>query len=247
MSTYVSPWKLDGPSDEGRDVYRRPLGSTELGFYWDHVYNGTATTVQHLHVEVVEGREELLSKQGVERAWIHVKKHYPLLGAQLDEHPDSMGVDFVVREEYLGTVHGDVHFMDIESIDEVQALIEQLMNGPNPLTNDHIAVLYVLRPKAAHRQLHLLAVLAHIITDGMAAPTLSRTLCQELSAPSNEPTPALRDKLSVVPALEDLYPSNFMSAARRRWRRAVARVIYDIRNTKLQVRRPTQSETDRVD
>lgn len=233
-----SPWvQLVDQTGIAQNAYRRPLGLTELAFYWDHVFNGTATTIQDIHVEVTAGSEETLSEKAVERAWARLKQTFPLIGAQLDEHPDEVGVDFVVREENLQSVrYGELRFESAGSSDEVQAVVEHLMNGPTTLTNDKIAELWVIRRKDAPRQFHLLLVVAHVITDGMAGATLMRHLCQELSLPSVDPVPALWERLQVVPALENLYPSASMSAPRRRWRQAIGRVIYNIRNAKLQVR-----------
>ena len=184
---------------------------------------------------MVEGSEEILSRDALEKAWIRVKKRYPLIGAKLDEHTDADRVDFVVREEDLSTIRGDVHSLDVESFHEVEARIEHLMNVSYPLNNSKLAEIHVLCRKDVPRQFHLLLVVAHVITDGMASGTLVRQLCQELSLPSYEPIPSLPLRLEVVPALEDLYPSRFMNLSKQRWHQAIARVIFNIRNSKLKV------------
>ncbi|KAH8102778.1 hypothetical protein DFH11DRAFT_376276, partial [Phellopilus nigrolimitatus] len=98
-------WRLADGARDGKLVYRRPLGPTELGFYWDHVFYGVATTIDHTELEVEPGHEDaMFASENIERTWLCMKRRFPLVGASVDELPGSDIVEFVVDEQKLGVL-----------------------------------------------------------------------------------------------------------------------------------------------
>ena len=83
-------------------------------------------------------------------------------------------------------------------------------------------------------------VAAHCIVDGVANLTILRHFLQYLCGVSDH-NPNLVERLERVPSLEALYPK--ISLPRRRWRMAIAAVIYTIRTSRLNVRCPHLSSS----
>ena len=234
----MSPWTLDSSSTSGNEVYRRPLGTTEVGFYWDMNTGGIATALQQLTFEVSEGHESNLSEENIKRAWIHLKQGYPILGARAEGQPNSSNVDIIVEQARLCNVLPDeVKFLEYASEEEENAIVYRLLNGPPLLSDDRLSQLWVLRDRRNPRLCQFVPVATHFIMDAMAGATITRELLQELSlsAPSSATLPPLGDRLETILSVEDLFPSRSMSTPRKRWRKAIATVILSLRKKTLTV------------
>ncbi|KAL5503782.1 hypothetical protein ACEPAH_7853 [Sanghuangporus vaninii] len=224
-------------SDEGF-IFRRPLGAGELRFYWDTVFNGTAVTIGHLVLEAEpEYEKQIFCKENIETAWMRMKQRFPLLAASVDELPDSKVIEFMLDEMSLHTVrHGEISFLDdLQSEEDATRLIDRLQNGPPVLTNEIIAKLMIGPQKNSPHTYHAIIVIAHYIMDGVTGMTLKRELCQELTKPSQDHIleKLLEERLDTLLPVESLGPHSKDNSPRRRWRSAVAKIIYRLRQARL--------------
>lgn len=225
-----------------KGVFRRPLGNTELGFYWDSIFNGVAFVVNHVVIETDEGVGE---RANVERAWLKLKKRFPLLGAYVEEihQPDCPGeksVEFVLDETRLSSLAPhELKLLSVDSCGGVMEIVDKLHNGTPTITNDLIAQLWFIKQSDTPRRFHFVTVMAHYITDGMANETVGREFCQELSCFQTSAAiadcPLLVDRIKSLLPLEVLHPGMQYTLPRRRWRMAIAKVIYNIRESKSTV------------
>lgn len=237
MSASPSPWNLDS-SSKTFNIYRRPLGPTEVGFYWDMITGGVATALQQLKFEVAEGHESNLSDENIRRAWLRLKQSYPILASRVEELPDSDTIDLVLEQARLHIIlPNEVNFLEFSSAEEEDTAIYRLLNGPPLLSENLLSQLWVLRDRNNPRLFQFMPVAAHFIMDGMAGATVTKELLQELSlsSPSHSKFPPLGERLRSLVPLEELAPSRSLNTPRRRWRKAIASVILGIRKTKLKV------------
>ncbi|KAL5494922.1 hypothetical protein ACEPAI_384 [Sanghuangporus weigelae] len=225
------------PNSSNHATYRRPLGDTELGFYWDSVFNGTAITISHDELDADPDLEHhLLSELNVRRAWLRMKQRYPLLGASIDELDGSSTVEFIVDEESLQKHRPEeVCITEVDDVDGVEQITEKLLNGSSPLSKSFLARVWVVNQRDVPCRHHIFICLIHSIMDGVASNTLTRELFQEISSLSDEVKikgVPLAERLLMLAPIEDLYPIPGMSPARRKWREVTAKVILNIRITK---------------
>ena len=236
----VEGWRRSENDKLRGSIYRRPLGMTECGFYWDNVFNGVAITLNHLELEAVEGLEGgLFSKENLEAAWTRLKQRFPLLGSSTEEVTGLERVEFVVKEDRLRSIYpGEFSYLDLKSAECVERFSYELQNGPPVLGDTFLARVYAGPQLDAPRRYHIYIPVAHCITDGMANATIAREYCQELAKLSQEPAisaPLLFTRLQNLLPVEGLTSSAKLSPARRRWRLAIAKVIQTIRHTKMTV------------
>lgn len=232
----MNSWVLHHGSSRAGRTYTRPLGTTELGFYWDSLFNGTADTVRHAVIEVVPQSTGELTV--FEKAWIGLKRQYPLLGANLEEQGnDRRQVNFVVNNLDLGRLSpGEVELQHVSSDKKVQDFIDQLVNGKRRLSNQLLARLFVLVQDISGCRYHILIHAAHCITDGMSNLNIIRTLLEDLSSPKCRKTFNLEERLALAMASEDLSPIIKRSRPVQRWHRAMGHVILSLRMKNLIVR-----------
>lgn len=233
----VSWRQVDGPEP----VFRRSLGPLELSFYWDAQFNGVAVLINRLELEAAEGLEdELLAEENIRLAWLRMKQRFPLLGASVEELPGSERVEFVLRESSLRTLRPDEFSVldNIKTEDDAARFAVELQTGRTVLDNNVLARVWIGRQETSPRILHIFIPIVHFITDGIGNATLERELCQEISKLSKDATvsvPPLRSRLQTLLPVEVYSPAMKLSYARRRWRCAIAKVIDNIRFTKLTV------------
>ncbi|KAJ3515915.1 hypothetical protein NLJ89_g1458 [Agrocybe chaxingu] len=229
-----SPWKLQPTSTAENPVYERLLGLTERGFYWDSIFDRTADTVHYAEIELASEQTELLQHGNIVQAWVDLKRQFPLLGARLEER-DEDSIFFVVDAQSLQKSRPEeVSFYDISSADEALEHVEKINVRERLLSNDLLARIFILRrtdrPDTAHALIHG----AHSITDGMANITILKTFLDRLCRTSSQQSWNLSERLALSIPLEDLNPHLKLNVARRRWLMAMAAVIYEMRNRKLQ-------------
>lgn len=233
-------WRCVKNADSQETTYRRPLGMTECGFYWDTVSNGIAITLNHLELEAEEGLEhDLFSKDNLELAWIRLKQRFPLLGAST-EVTSSGRVEFVLSEERLRSIRpGEFNFiLDRESSADAERFSEELKNGVPMLDDTFLARVWVIPKLDAPRRCHVYIPIVHSITDGMGNATVTREYCQELASLSKETNAVavpLVTRLQQLLPVEALTLSAKLSLPRRRWRLAIASVIRGIQQAKTTV------------
>lgn len=224
--------------DEG-STFRRPLGLTEYGFYWDTVFNGVASTATHLELQAEKGFEDkLFSKENLEAAWLRLKQRHPLLGASTEQVPDKERVEFVLREDrLLSILPGEFNFLsDLNTAKDVEHFTEVVLNGPPLLDDTFLARVWAGPQLDIPGRFHIFIPVVHHITDGMGNATVVRELCQELASlsPSRRvQTLPLSTRLQTLLPVEALQPPTRLSLPRRRWRIVIAKVIAGLRQAKM--------------
>ncbi|EIW85123.1 hypothetical protein CONPUDRAFT_134954, partial [Coniophora puteana RWD-64-598 SS2] len=232
----MNSWTLDPSSiSVGTRTYRRPLGNTEIGFHWDAAFNGTADSATRLHIRSLSLHDkDIFARDNFVRAWISLKKRFPLLVARI-ESSDS-GANFVVLERRTEALMDpdELTFGEVSSEEETEKFANDLMNGARPLSEELLARVYVLRRTDCTDQYHIIFLVAHCITDGAANHCLARTFLDTLSRSEDLDFDPLEERLAMVPSAEELQPNQRMTSAKRRWRLAIGHAISTVRTAKIQ-------------
>ena len=118
---------------------------------------------------------------------------------------------------------------------EVLEVVEKSLTDFDFLSSEYPMKLVILRRTDLNNCFHVIEVAAHCIVDGVANLTILRHFLHYLCGVSDH-NPNLVERLERVPSLEALYPK--ISLPKRRWRMAIAAVIYTIRTSRLNVRCP---------
>jgi hypothetical protein len=229
-------WKLCSSATQyPHRTFERPLGLTELGFYWDSNFEGTADTLQHAIVEIEHPL--LISVENITRTWIMLKHQFPLLGSYLAERREGEEVVFVVEEDRLDTCGPDeIAFQPISSLQEAQKFVDSAVNGQRLLSNVLLARLFILPRTDEKARAHIVIHVAHCVTDGIANATLLRRFLDILSSAPCDQAWKIEERLALAVASEDLVPTSTINAtARKRWHRAIGHTLTSIRVAKITV------------
>ena len=231
----MSSWAKSTNHASGVDVYSRPLGNTELGFYWDHIFNGTATTIQYVKIHALD--RSIVDVQNIADAWLRLKARYPLIGCRTVERETPEGVYLILDEDELRSIReGELVVRDVMDEREVDELKEQLLNGPPMDISRFTSQIWTLRGSKDSGILYIFLVAAHLITDGMGNASFIREFCQELcTAGKRTPPSSLSHRLENILSLEALYPELARTVAHKRWRWAISKVLMQIQQGKLKV------------
>lgn len=227
----VNPWSLRHEAPKTGRTYTRPLGTTELGYYWNSLFNGTTDIVQHAAIEV--SSKSFGELPVFERTWIRLKLRYPLLGASLEERGhDRQQINFVVNDVELGRLNsGEVELRHVSSVKEVDEFMDQLVNGKRRLSNQLLARLFIV-VQDVHRY-HIFVNACHCIIDGISIRFLIQAILEELSSPNDHAAWELEERLPLSTASEDLLPIVKRSRPVQRWHRAMGHVIWSLRMRNL--------------
>lgn len=230
LTMLSSPWVLEDPA-----TYVRPLGLTEQIFYWDGLFEGTADSVTLAEVEVQHtARDPIISAANVENAWTSLKLTYPLVGSQIIQRPDQ-SLWFVVDHNRLrSNGPGEIHFHDVASAEEAQAISSNIPNSARLLSNNLLACLFIFRRTDNSKRFHFAIHAAHTITDGNANAALLRMFLDKLAG-SKSSIEGIRDRLALSSSCDELHPVHRLSPARKRWRLAIGAVISNKRMSRLRV------------
>ena len=214
----------------------RPLGTLELGFYYDSKLNGVADFAENYLV--VASDVSIFHPENVSRTWVALKQIFPLLGATVEELDSPVpSAVFVVSELELGVVRPDETTLGVaQSEEEAHLFVEQLISGPRQLSDELLARLYILSRTDKPGHFHAIFYQAHCIHDGTSAMTMIRTFFDIISLPPCSAVPDLRARLALCVATNSLSPNKHLSSTQTRWRRAVGKVICQNRRQKLRVR-----------
>lgn len=207
----------------------------------------------------------LFSEANIVRAWLSTKRRYPLAGATMrgaDSAPlrikaatlktaggsgdNGTGFasepHFVVREHDLAVLRPrEIVFGSVSCAEEVRRRMTAILDGPRALSEELLVQLYVFRETNPERTdvLHLMTLVTHCVTDKLANNTLVRCLLDTLArGGGSEPVQIpLEDRLAMaVPPMElESMHLRSLSPARRRWRKAVGAVIFQLKMAKRQV------------
>lgn len=231
----ISNWTLRNTASR---LYERPLGLTEVGFYWDSKFNGTADTISYAIVDVQSFTAKNMSVrlfgiQNVTRTWVALKHQYPLLGSQVAARQHEEEVVFIVSEERLNVcAPEEVSFHDISSLGKVEALMDTMLNGTHLLSDELLARVFILTPNDQNNRVCVLLHVAHCITDGIANATLLRSFLDIVSSETSAARWDLEERLGLAVASERLIGD---INARQKWRYAIGRTLASIRFQKKKV------------
>ncbi|KIK08290.1 hypothetical protein K443DRAFT_672778 [Laccaria amethystina LaAM-08-1] len=219
----------------GSLAYERRLGVTELGFYWDTVFERTADTIQHVELEIQQSdRMDLVDLRNVGNAWLTLKQQFPLLGARLEEREEGKEVFFVVDQAQLVRSRPEeIEYRTVSSGEQAQAIVDKVVIE-QCLSNDLPAKVLFLPRIDQPNIFHIVVIVAHCITDGTANTTIIRTFLDYLcSASSRNTTWPLEQRLALSVASEEVDPNRHLSPAKKRWRRAIGYTIAALRASKI--------------
>ena len=247
-------WTLvDTHPTQGR-TFQRPLCEFALGFLWESFINGNGDALYYHELCLSDGSRDvqLFSEPNIVRAWVSTKRRYPLAGATIRGAHDTPLVKvatgfesephFVVREHDLTVVRpGEIVFGQVTGAEEAQRQAAMMMHEPRQLSEELLVQLYAFRETDSVRThvLHLMLLMAHCVSDEIAAKTFVRCLLDTL-ARGDAPEPAqipFEERLATTISSTDLQPAHLrsFSPAVQRWRRAVGMVIFRLRIEKIKV------------
>ncbi|KAF5380923.1 hypothetical protein D9615_004016 [Tricholomella constricta] len=217
-------------------IFVRPLGVTELGFYWDSKFNGTADTLQHAVVESIDPADQVLfSVENITRTWRSLKQQFPLLGSFLEEPAGSRDpVSFVFAEDRLENCGPEeISFHSASSLSEAQEFADVVLNGVRLLSSNLLARVVIISRTDQISHVHVLIHVAHCITDGIANATLLRSFLDILSSSLTSTQWDIEERLALALPLDVLLPDIALSRARNRWHRAIGQTLSSIRLSKI--------------
>ncbi|KZV65109.1 hypothetical protein PENSPDRAFT_587382 [Peniophora sp. CONT] len=216
----------------GGRVFTRLLGPTEVGFYWDGEFNGTADVTDHHAIAFTSPAlrvdDPTADEARFRAVWIALKQRLPLLATRINESDGGNTLAFVVSEHRTKSIMpNEFEYVAHAEEGQTKAAIERGRNGvPRRLSRELCSSITVLR--RSKTEYDLVLTTAHLIFDGMSSFFVARTLCDLLSRWPHSletPPPDLRLRLSMSPSCDSLHPRHDMSPARLRWRRAIATVM----------------------
>lgn len=236
-------WRRQPATKDGETEYRRLLGPTQVGFYWDVLFNGVGVAITKAEVEVAQDdAEEMFAEESLVAAWVRLKQRHPLLAASTDDSNGGDSVELVIEERSLYAVRpGEVTFLELPSEEEADNLMDKLQNEPYEADLTVLAKVWIVSTPAKPFTRRIYVAAQHHITDGIGNSSITRGYCQEISMPSKgvivnglEP---LSQRLERIQSLEMFTPGSRQSLPRRRWRLAIAKVMSELPRNKPQVRR----------
>jgi hypothetical protein len=241
-------WKRVPSATPDGFAFERPLGQNEQGFYWDTVFYRTADILRDAEVEVdPSSRERTLLPSTLKWAWTTLKQRYPLLGASVEERSQDDIVFVVDPARLLVASPAEIAMEKVHSIQGVDEIVGRMHNGHSPLSNDLLACIRILERTDEPTRVHILIHSSHIVSDEIAHNTLLREYLQLLSDPNLSLVDApMIDRLALSSATEDLHPHSNRSLARKRWRRAIGRIIIERRRRGQTVGFPAHPSSLRI-
>lgn len=233
----MAPWTLSSSSTLPGRTFTRPLGLNELGFYYDACFFLIADVYFCCEIETKGPHgDDLFHYDNVANAWIAVKQRYPLLGAKIGGQFGSDDVHFVVSEKKLAELTpGELFFDSVSSEEDVSRLIEETVRGPPRNFHDLMNRLFIIRRLDKPNRWNVIFNFHHCTNDGSAS---ANTCCKFFDILALRITPLVPDiaqRLETILPAEDLNPTKKMKLPHQRWRRAIAYVLWNIRDSRLQV------------
>lgn len=233
----MAPWVLESNTASLGRTFTRPLGTNELGFYYDACFNMTAEMVSGIIIRSLtpEG-DALMEYENVSKAWVALKQFYPLLGARTRGAIGTDAVHLAVSEKLLAqTDTNEIIFATSRDGEDSLRVVYNFMYGPQRSFYNTPARLLIVRHSNEPHHWYLATSVAHFITDTASATNYVRVLCDLLTFSRLPGIPDLEKRLAMIVPAEDLNPARQQTLSRQRWRFAIAGVIYSIRINKLQV------------
>ena len=82
-------WTLTETHPTRGRTFRRPLGASERAFFWNGCFNGTTDTLNHVELRLLNVSRDahLYSEANIIKAWLSIKRRFPLLGVTVQLPP----------------------------------------------------------------------------------------------------------------------------------------------------------------
>lgn len=218
----------------GSRIWTRPLGPSERAFYYTGESAGASDVLHHALFEFKTSTQ--IKEESVKRAWMRLKRKYPLLASRVEEVDDDH-LQFVVEEESLDTlVEGELVYKEMEE-DRISDMVEEFLDGPRRRTlstNLLASIDFLVHPRPSQRPRYsVLISIAHCISDGAASYNTLKTFLDFLAHSQNQEDDVgyeLEERLAMVPAAHQFYMEREWSRAKKRWMLAMAWTVLKARN-----------------
>ncbi|KAF9240391.1 hypothetical protein BU15DRAFT_61411 [Melanogaster broomeanus] len=200
----------------------------------------------HIHLRATRPSDaDIYSRDNVRRAWLSVKRRFPLLAAEVQE--EDGGSYFVLREENVVSLReGDVTFGTVSSFHDVERFIN-VYHGWSTSTFLEIVNSRILCFRRTDRpdHFHVVIVVAHCITDGSSTSTILRTFFQTLASPYDPSPLSIEARLQMYNPLESRIRLEDVSPAKRRWRKALGHAVQTVLRSRFKRRKLTPAKARR--
>ena len=248
-ATNYHEWRSSSSSSLGTQCFKRPLGLVETSFDLDgRHYGGRADMNTLLTLKL----RHKLSKEALRRqftlAWANLQLEHTHLMTRVEVNEDTgernfvvdvpQNIEALVQEAEKSIVWVEDSYSDVTR----QEMFFHGMNVTRIIQPDKcLSKVFVLPLKSLPNEnfeLPLYLVIAHEISDGLAAYSWFRDFLRILNTPLHE-IEANINKLCTAdsiharlpPAQEDLYPPVAGNIARQRWFWAIIRVLRHVKKT----------------
>ncbi|KAF9535272.1 hypothetical protein CPB83DRAFT_878518 [Crepidotus variabilis] len=225
-----SVWKLSSKVNDPQ-IYERPLGLIESGFYWDTICCRTADVLAYSEIQVLrEDLQSIISIEKVENTWLSLKAQFPLLGARIEDRKE-LDLHFVVCSDRLHTCSSnEISFLEVSSREEVTLFADKVLSskdGEHLLSNDLLGRVFILVEKGSSNRYYFIFLVAHAITDGIANRTILRTFMENIVSDVSAELISfnLPSQLALAVSSDDLEPGRRVGISKQRWRKAVGLII----------------------
>ncbi|ESK89226.1 hypothetical protein Moror_5174 [Moniliophthora roreri MCA 2997] len=174
-------WDLHGKE------YRRPLGNSEIAYYYPSLQNGLNDMFLHI---AFRANKMIMDPERVVRAWAVIRSRHPLLMSKVIDNDSSPHFSFTPNADVntaLAESRGALYFKT-EGKDE---LIFNYMNGPRTLSSIQLSYLVVssLEEQATgtstQGEYDLLMCAPHFLGDGASLHQCTHELLSVLSSPNS--------------------------------------------------------------
>jgi hypothetical protein len=225
----------------GQKIWTRKLGTSETAYYLFGEYCAASDHLLHVALDVSFPLvEKLESEAYVHDAWLRFKRRIPILAATVRDEEGRDGVptpSFHITEDAFRHVAPEEIRFHVGTRSYVRNLVSSYFNGRRTVSSNCMVSLDVVREEGSQRNFHMIIHYNHTATDAMSIPIVAKTLLEELAAPTERDY--LEDlNLNVLHSLEkhqpidSFYSHPSWSSAKKRWKAAMATVIYNYRQSK---------------
>ena len=234
----MAPWVLESDTESLGRTFARPLGVNELGFYYDACFEMTAVMVAAAVLETKDDETDaLLAYENICKAWINVKRIYPVLGAKVRCEVGTDNVCLSVSEKLINEVNpSEIVYTSSHSAVESSRMLHDFTYRSQSSFHDTPARVLIIRHLWEPRRWHVATAVSHFISDALSSTHNMRVFIDLLAFPGMPDVADLETRLAMAVPTEDLSPTRRLRTSAQRWRFAIAGVIHTLRNSKIQVR-----------
>ncbi|KAF9267557.1 hypothetical protein L218DRAFT_920562 [Marasmius fiardii PR-910] len=193
-TTLSSQWVYDPQ----KNSYQRPLGFSELSYYYPSLQNGLGDMFLHI---AFRAEKQLVTKESVVKAWAVLRSRHPLLMSRVVEEEDGIPrfcfVPYTNAVEALADTEKVTYFKN----DTKDQLISGYMNDSRTLSSSKLSYLIISESNSTSSQeieaeYDLLMCAPHYLGDGASLHQCTHEL---LCLLANESDPQLEARILVDP------------------------------------------------